>query len=255
VRWRERGLGAGATESPASTSVVQASSPALARAALLAATPAGTTINFSVDWRCRIPPQRWPLRNRSPAPPAPPTASTSPPHNGGAVLTDRASVHQVSNWLAAKGLTVTSVTPDRLTVHASARRPRSKPRSARSSASTARDERGAPGTVAAERLQLGRGLISASRVSARALLTRPRSRAPSAPRGLQARSRRTDPAARRLSRGQACSSYWGQKHDEADPAYGAASRTAAYAVCGYKPAQVQAPTPDAAIAAGDNGKA
>ena len=253
------GSALGATESPASTSVVQASSPALARAALLAATPAGTTINFSVGLALPDPAAAVAFEESVTSP----TSSSYGKYLTAAQWEARfspteASVHQVSNWLAAKGLTVTSVTPDRLTVHASGTAAQieaafgTKLGEYRAGTSEVRLAQ-SPLSVSSSVAGLISGITGVSQSFAHtAALTG--AEVPHAASKPAAGEPIPPPEGFRVAK--PCSTYWGQKHDEADPAYGGGfPEPLPYAVCGYKPAQVQGAyglTPR--IAAGDNGK-
>jgi subtilase family serine protease len=237
--------------------VVQQASPAAAPANRVAATPATAPVEFSVG-----------LQLGDPAGAAAFEQAVSDPSSAsyGRYLKpgqwerrfapSKASVEAVSAWLTSQGIAVEDVTPDRMTIEASA---------------PAATVEKAFATTLGQYNRKGKVV----RLSSKALSV-PNSVAPlisgvigvdqsvATPTGLDGAE--TRPAAKPASKeipqppgfrnAPPCSSYYGEKSDTTDPPYGEGfPEPFPYAVCGYAPAQLQGAyglTPQ--IAGGDDGR-
>jgi subtilase family serine protease len=184
----------------------------------------------------------------------------------------QASVGAVTAWLASQGIAVEGVSPDRMTVHASA--PASTVERAFSTKLSEYDIAGTHVRLASGPLSVPASLApliaAVSGVDQR--LDRPelpyqRGRALS-PDGTGADTNATSeseaptsPANKPIPPGEwpriapPCSSYWAEKQDSEGPPFGAGyPPTLPYAICGYRPPQLQSAYDlSAPIAAGDNG--
>lgn len=183
----------------------------------------------------------------------------------------QASVDAVKAWLASQGIAVEGVTPDRMTVHASA--PASTVERAFATSLSEYD-------IAGTRVRLASGPLSipaalAPLIGAVSGVDQRVSR-PELP---QQRARRlgeggagegaattseaealTSPASKPIPPGEwpriapPCSSYWGEKQDSEGPPFGGYGSTLPYAICGYRPPQLQSAYDlSGPIAAGDDG--
>ncbi len=234
---------AGASTTQASQVVVQAASPLAAAGTQLGATPAATTIEFSVSLQLRNPAGAASFAQAVSEPASPSYGQYLTPAGWEARFSpSEGTVALVSAWLRSRAITVTSVTPDRMTIHASASAATIEQACATSlgefseQGHVLRLASGAlkvPNTLAAliagvsgvnESLARPTGLAGADVPSKAA---KP---AKGAPIGPPAGFRSAPP----------CSTYYGQKPDKTDPAYGDGfPNPLPYAVCGYKPAQLQ----------------
>ncbi len=248
-----------ASAAPSAPAVVQGSSPAATPANQVSATPAAAPIDFNVGLALGDQAGAEALAQAV----ADPTSAAyrhylSPAQWEKRFSPKQSSVQAVTAWLQSQGISIDAVTPDRMTIQASA--------------STATVEH-AFGTSLNEYRHLGRVL----RLSSAALKV-PGSVAPlitgvtgvdqavATPNKLTGADRRE--AAKAPGPGKEipqppgfrnappCSPYYAKKLDTTDPAYGSGySSPLPYAVCGYVPAQLQGAyglTPQ--IAAGIDGK-
>jgi subtilase family serine protease len=232
---------------PAATpaAVIQDASPAATPASRVEATPAAAPVEFDVNLQLG---EAAGAQALAQAVSDPSSASyrqyLSPAQWERRFSPSQASVKTVTEWLAGQGITVAGVSPDRLTVQASA---------------PAATVEKAFGTSLGQYRRLGRTL----RLSA-APLKVPTSVAPliagvsgidqnpATPARLTgAESKRTavTPTAKAPGReipqppgfrnAPPCSSYYAKKLDTTDPAYGGYPNPLPYAVCGYTPPQLQ----------------
>jgi subtilase family serine protease len=171
-----------------------------------------------------------------------------------------ASVNAVTSFLRKEGITVLEVTPDRLTIHASASAETiervfgsalGEYRHGRHVLRLAASPLRVPGSIAGSISSVG-GINQALRTPA-ALTGEDIQKPAQKPAQKQGEPPVEQPAGFRVAR--PCSSYYGQKLDSTDPEYGGGyPNPLPYAVCGYTPPQLQSAyglTPQ--IAAGDSG--
>ncbi len=238
----------------------------------LAPTPSQTEIEFDVSLRLRDPEGALALA-RSVSDPASPSYRQflTPTAWEQRFSPTQASVDAVTAWLAAQGITVEGVTPDRMTVHASA---------PTSTVERAFATNLSEYAIAGTRVRLASGPLSvpasiAPQISAvsgvdqrvaRPELPRQRARALGAGgAGVGTASEvepLTTPASKPIPPGEwpriapPCSSYWGEKQDGKGPPFGGGyPSTLPYAICGYKPPQLQSAYDlSGPIAAGDDGR-
>ena len=240
----------------------------------LAATPSDAEIEFDVSLRLRDPEGAVAL-DRAVSDPASPSYRhfLTPAEWEQRFSPAQASVDAVTAWLASQGIAVEGVTPDRMTVRASA--PAGTVERAFATSLSEYD-------IAGTRLRLASGPLSVpasiapliSAVSgvdqrvARPELPRQRARELGAGgAGAAAGSTTSEaealasPTSKPIPPGEwariapPCSSYWGEKQDSEGPPFGGGyPSTLPYAICGYKPPQLQsAYNLSGPIAAGDDG--
>lgn len=183
------------------------------------------------------------------------------------------SVDAVTAWLASQGIAVEGVTPDRMTVHASA--PASTVERAFATSLSEYDVDGTRVRLASGPLSVPASLaplISAvsgvdQRFARPELPQQPARQLGAGGAGADAGSTTgeaealTSPASKPIPPGEwaritpPCSSYWGEKQDSEGPPFGGGyASTLPYAICGYKPPQLQSAYDlSAPIAAGDDG--
>jgi subtilase family serine protease len=242
-----------------SATVVEAASAAATPAAQVSATPAATPVEFAISLQLRDP-------NGAAAFAQAVSEPTSTSY--GAYLTPaewearfsptQLSVEAVSAWMHSHGIAVESVTPDRMTLHASA-----TAATIEKAFGTTLGEFKADGRIvrlAGQALKMPKSVaalvVGVSGVNQS--LAQPDdltgaetgTSTPLAP----AQNEAIPPPAGFRNAGP-CSKYYGRKYDKKDPPYGDGfPNPLPYAVCGYKPAQIQAAyglSPD--IASGDDG--
>jgi subtilase family serine protease len=234
------GAGGAAEAAVASRTVLQSSVPAATPANQVAATPASTTIDFSVGLQLRDPIGAVAFER---AVSEPGGASyhhyLSPAQWEQRFSPARASVEAVTSWLKAEGVTVEAVTPDRMTIQASA----SAATIERAFATSLGQYRHANQVVrlASAPLQVPSSLsalITGVTGVDQSLATPAGIGADTRPAAKPAGKEIPQPAGFRNA--PPCSSYYGRKRDTTDPAYGAGyPEPLPYAVCGYVPAQLQ----------------
>ena len=247
-------LGAWAAQAPlaaaaAGPSVVQKSSPLATPSNSAGATPAATPIEFSVGL---TPSDQGGAEALARAVSTPGSASyrqfLTAAQWEKRFSPSQASVNAVKSWLGEQGITVESVTPDRMTISASA------------SAATIEKAFGAPLGQYRHRGKVLRlasaplsvpasiaGLISgvsgvdqtpATPDHVREGAERVETAPAAAP--LKKRSKEEIPQPPGFRNAEPCSGYYAEKLDTLDPAFGAGyPSTLPYAPCGYKPGQLQ----------------
>jgi subtilase family serine protease len=241
----------------ATPAVVQASSPAAAPASRVAATPAETPIEFNVGLQ---------LSDQSGAEALERAVSdpSSPSYRQYLTAAEwekrfspsPSAVKAVKAWLESEGVAIEGVTPDRLTIQATA------------SAATVQK---AFGTALGQYRHLGRvlrlssaplkvpselvGLISGVTGIDQNVAT-PDKRLADAPRRAAKSPGKEIPQPPGFRNAPPCSSFYAKKSDTTDPAYGGGFPSPLpYAVCGYVPPQLQgAYGLSSPIAAGIDGK-
>jgi subtilase family serine protease len=249
--------GAAQAAKAAAPAVVQAASPAATPAARVSATPAAAPVEFSVGLQLSDPAGAVALEQAVSNP-----ASASYRHYLTPAQWERrfapskASVEAVSSWLQSQGIVVEDVTPDRMTIDASA--PAATVERAFATTLGQYNRKGKIVRLSSTALsvpssfaQLISGVVGVDQSVA-------------TPAGLDGAEPR--PAAKRASKeipqppgfrnAPPCSTYYGEKTDTTDPPYGEGFPSPLpYAVCGYVPAQLQGAyglTPQ--IAGGIDGK-
>jgi len=248
---------ASAAGAPATAAIPQSASPLATPAAQVAATPATAPVEFTVDLQLTDPAGAVAL-DRAVSDPASPdyrlyltTAQWESRFSP-----SRANVAAVTSWLRSQGITVDGVTPDRLTVQATA--------------SAATVER-AFSTGLAEYRHLGRTVRLASAplrvptaISSEIVGVSGVNQSVSTPditngADLAGRAKGSGtpiPQPEGFRNAPPCSGFYGEKSDAIDPEFGGGYPSQLpYAVCGYDPAQLQGAyglTPR--IAHGNNGK-
>ena len=247
---------AGAAQAAPSRTVLQNSTPAASSADKVAATPASTPIEFSVGLQLSDPAGAVALER---AVSDPGSASfhhyLTPAQWEKRFSPTQASVQAVTAWLNAEGISVEAVTPDRMTVHATA---------------TAATIERAFGTSLGEYRHQGRVVRLASAplqipsgVASLVTGVTGVDQSLATPGGIGADTRRAakDPGKELpqppgFRNAQPCSTSYGKASDTTDPAYGGGyPEPLPYALCGYIPAQLQGAyglTPK--IASGIDGK-
>jgi subtilase family serine protease len=249
---------AGANTTPVSQAVVQSASPLAAAATQLGATPAATPVEFSVSLQLRNPAGAVSLAQAV----SEPTSSSygqylTPAEWEARFSPTEGAVALVSAWLRLRGITVTSVTPDRMTIHASASAETIEQAFATSLgefseqghvlrlASGALKVPSALSALIAGVSGVNESLARTTGLTGADVPSKAAKPAKGAPIGPPPGFRSAPP----------CSTYYAQKHDTTDPAYGDGfPNPLPYAVCGYKPAQLQgAYGLSSHIAAGDDG--
>jgi subtilase family serine protease len=236
-----------APSTAASPSVVQSSSPVATPANQVSSTPASAPVEFSVG-----------LQLSDPAGAAAFEQAVSDPSSAGYrhFLTpaqwekrfspSQASVEAVTSWLGAEGVTVDAVTPDRMTVQASA--PASAVEKAFATSLAEYRQQGRVVRLSSQPLKVPSSLASSitgvrgvdQSVARPAALTG----ADAAPGSAAAKTKPTAsepiPQPPGFRNAPPCSSYYGKKSDTTDPPYGGGFPSPLpYAVCGYVPAQLQ----------------
>jgi len=223
--------------------LVQPAAPAATPAARVGATPASASIEFDVGMKLGNAAGAVALARAVSDPTSPGYRRFLTPAQWESRFSpSESSVRAVTSWLASQGITVAGVTPDRLTIEASA--------------SAATIER-AFGTSLGEYTRHGHTVRLAS-----GALTAPASVAElisgitgidqtrARPNGLTGAAvvRRRHPARKGeeipqpegFRNGTPCSSYYGEKLDTTDPAFGGKYPSPLpYAPCGYNPTQLQ----------------
>jgi subtilase family serine protease len=227
--------------SSAARVVLQHASPAARPADAVGSTPASTQIEFDVALKLSNPSGAATLEQAVSDPSSPSYRHyLTPAEWESRYSPTRASVEAVSSWLRSQGITVTGVTPDRMTVHASAtastverafdtslgeyRHAHSVVRLAASALTVPADVAPEISAVSGvdEHLATPTGLTGAESLRARPDSGKPISQPPG--------TRTATP----------CSSYYGQLYDTTDPAFGDGfPDPLPYAVCGYTPTQFQ----------------
>ncbi|HTU80204.1 MAG TPA: S53 family peptidase [Solirubrobacteraceae bacterium] len=248
-----------ASTSLASSTVVQEPSPIVQSAAQIEATPAASAIEFSVSLQPRDPAGAVSLAQAVSEPSSPSYGQYLTPGEWEARFSPtESSVGAVSAWLRSQGITVDAVTPDRMTIHASA--PAATVEQAFGTTLGEFSEQGHLVRLAKEALKVPSslaGLISGISGVGQSLARRTSLTGGEGPRaaGKPAKSEPIPPPPGFRS-APPCSSYYGQKHDTTDPPYGDGfPYPLPYAVCGYKPAQLQGAYGLAPyITGGDDGK-
>jgi subtilase family serine protease len=246
--------GAAKVSAPA---VLQAASPAATPSARVGATPATASVEFSVGLQLSDPAGALTLEQ---AVSNPSSASyhqyLTPAQWERRFAPSKASVEAVSAWLKSQGIAVEDVTPDRMTIEASA--PAVTIEKAFAATLGQYDRKGKVVRLSSTALSVPSSvapLISGVVGVDQSVAT---------PSGLDGAE--TRPAAKRAGKeipqppgfrnAPPCSTYYGEKSDTTDPPYGEGfPNPLPYAVCGYVPAQLQGAyglTPQ--IAAGIDGK-
>jgi subtilase family serine protease len=247
-----------AATAPTAPAVVQSSSPLAASGSEVAATPAGTSIDFDLGLQLRDPAGAQALEQAVSDPAGPSYRQfLTPAQWESRYSPTQGSVNAVTSWLQSQGIAVDSVTPDRMTLQATG--------------SAAAIQR-AFSTSLGEYRHLGKVLRLAS-----GPLTVPAGISSlitgvtgidqhlSTPDGLsgadtpaKAKAPKTEeiPQPPGYRNAPPCSPYYGKKSDTTDPPYGGGyPNPLPYAVCGYLPAQLQgAYDLSAPIASGIDGK-
>ena len=242
-------------------------------AAPLAATPAETPIEFDVS--LRLPDAAAAAAfERAVSDPTSPSYRhfLTPAQWEQRFSPSQASVRSVTAWLSSQGIDVEGVTPDRMTVHASA--PASTVERVFATSLSEYDIAGARVRLASGALSVPTSvapLIDAisgvDQRIARPDLPHQRGHEPGAPVAgantspTSAAEALTSPASKPIPPGEwpriapPCSSYWGEKQNSEGPPFGAGyPSTLPYAICGYKPPQLQSAYDlSGPIAAGDDG--
>jgi subtilase family serine protease len=235
-----------------------------------AATPANATIEFEASLRLRDPAGAVALER---AVSDPSSASyrqyLTPAAWERRFSPTQTSVNAVTAWLSSQGIAVEGVTPDRMTVHASA--PASTVERAFSTTLAEYDVGGTLTRVASGALSVPASIaplvIAAPGVDQRiARPELPQRRTSRLGHGAFAGATgetetQTSSAAKPIPPGTwariapPCSSYWGERQDSEGPRFGGGyPSTLPYAICGYKPPQLQsAYNLSSEIAAGDDG--
>jgi subtilase family serine protease len=241
----------------AAPAVVQGASPAATPAARVSATPAAAPVEFSVGLQLGDPAGAVALEQ---AVSNPASASyrdyLTPAQWERRFAPSKASVEAVSSWLQSQGIAVEAVTPDRMTIEASA--PAATIEKAFSTTLGQYNRKGKVVRLSSTALSVPSSvapLISGIVGVDQSVAT---------PTGLDGAE--TRPAAKRAGKeipqppgfrnAPPCSTFYGEKSDTTDPPYGEGfPEPLPYAVCGYVPAQLQGAyglTPQ--IAAGIDGK-
>jgi subtilase family serine protease len=257
------GTAMAASAAPEASSVVQAAPAAAVPSAKVAAAAESEVIDFSVSL---------PLRDPAGAVAFEEAVTSPTSHSYGKYLTPEAwearfsptegAVTRMTTWLTNQGLTVLSVTPDRMTIHVSGTVAQlekifgAKLGEYRVGGHQVRLSQSALSVPSAEAKQITAITGISQSYAHTANLTgsdiaKPTTSSASAPAGGEPI---LPPEGFRI--GRPCSNYWAQDLDTTDPPYGDGfPEPLPYAVCGYKPAQIQGAyglTPQ--IAAGDDGK-
>ncbi len=247
------GVGAAA---PTSFSVLQSSAPAATPDQRVAATPASTPIDFSVGLQLSDPAGAVALQR-----------AVSDPSNPGYhhYLTpaqwekrfspSQSSVTAVTSWLKSEGATVEAVSPDRMTVQASAPAATVEKVFSTTLAQYRHQSKvvrlaSGPLKVPSELAALITGVTGVDQN-----LATPRDAGAETRRAAKAPAAEI-PQPEGFRNAPPCSTYYGKKSDTTDPPYGGGYPSPLpYAVCGYVPAQLQGAyglTPQ--IAGGVDGK-
>src|ERR1700722_12559293 len=223
--------------------VAQSASPLATPANAVAATPTGTQIDFNVGLQLSDPSGALAFEQAVSSPSSPSFRHyLSPSQWEKRFSPTQSSVNAVTEWLRAQGITVEAVTPDRMTVQASA-----------SAATVAR----AFGTSVNEYRQAGKVIRLASGAltlpsSVGSLITgvtgvdqnlaTPDHLTGAAKAGTKAKKGGAGeiPQPPGFRNAPPCSSFYGQLSDTTDPAFGGGfAEPLPYALCGYTPTQLQ----------------
>lgn len=238
--------------------VVQSASPAAASAAEVSPTLPSTPVQFTVGLSLREPAQATALAREVSDPASPSyTHFLTPAEWEARFSPPQAAVDAVSSWLRSQEITVLGVTPDRMTIEASA--PAATVERAFATGLGEFDVQGRTLRLTTRALSVPAsiaplivGIGGIDEIPAR----RQAPRRAELPQG----AANPAPATRGLSPafvvGKPCSAYYGQKYDTTDPPYAAKyPEPLPYAVCGYTPKQIQgAYGLSPYIAAGSNGR-
>ncbi len=255
------GLGTGALASSALAAkggVIQEVSPAAQAASQVAATPPAAPVEFDVGLALRDPAGAAALAREVSGPSSAGYGRYLTPAEWEARFSPaQSSVEAVSSWLRAHGIAVQGVTPDRMTIQASA--PAATVEAAFASAlgefkaaghvvRLAKRALSVPSSIAA----LISGVVGVDQG-----VVKPQGLTGADTRGAKRSAARTGSALPPpFVVGKPCSKYFGQKLDTTDPPYGKGyPEVLPYAPCGYTPSQLQSAYGLAgAIAGGVNGK-
>jgi subtilase family serine protease len=240
-----------------SLTVVEAAPAAAVPAAQVSVTPAATPVEFDVSLQ---------LRDTNGAEAVAQAVSEPTSASYGKYLTPtewesrfsptQTSVEAVSAWMRSRGISVESVTPDRMTLHASA----SAATIEGAFGTTLREFQADGHTVrlAGQALKMPKSVAAlvAGVSGVDQSLSRPDELTGAEPRAASPATKSEPiPPPAGFRNAPPCSKYYGQKYDTADPAYGDGfPDPLPDAVCGYKPAQIQSAYGlSADIAKGDDG--
>jgi subtilase family serine protease len=237
--------GLAAAAAPPARALLQSTSPVAASSAPLSATPASAPVDFSVGLQLADPAGALALEQ-----------AVSDPASAGyrQYLTPaqwekrfspaQSSVAAVTSWLRSAGITVESVTPDRMTIQASGSAAAVEQafatglREYRHLGRTVRLASG-PLTVPSSIASLITGVTGVDQnVSTPAALTG--AEPPAAPSQAAKKPPKEIPQPEGFRNAPPCSPSYGKKLDATDPAYGGGyPNPLPYAVCGYTPPQLQ----------------
>jgi subtilase family serine protease len=236
-----------ATSTTLNPSVVQSPSPAATPANQVSPTPSAAPVDFSVGLQLSDPAGAVALQQAVSDP-----SSPSYRHFLTAAQWEKrfsptqASVDAVSSWLRAQGIAVEAVTPDRMTVQASA--PAATVEKAFATTLGEYRQHGhvvrlssAALKVPSNLVALISGITGVDQSAARPRgLTGADTPARSAPAAKSAPSAAPIPQPPGFRNAPPCSSFHGKKNDTSDPPYGGGFPSPLpYAVCGYTPPQLQ----------------